>query len=345
MQGQSGKNGKNHRRNQGMSGWAFIGMQAVRMAVLVVLVSILAFALLSVSPIDPLQTNVGQAALGAMSAEQVEKLKEYWGVGVPPAERYLSWALDFIRGDMGTSLLYRRPVAEVVGEKLFNSLWLLVSAWFLSGMIGFFLGILAGRKRGGICDRIVTGYSLFVASTPAFWIAMVLLMVFAVRLKWFPIGLSVPIGTAAEDITAFDRLRHAVLPAAALSITGISSIALHTREKMIAVMESDFVLFARARGESEFSIMIRHGIRNVLIPAMTLQFASVSEIIGGSVLVEQVFSYPGLGQAAVTAGLGSDVPLLLGITVITAVIVFSGNLAANILYGVVDPRIREGVAR
>ena len=344
MKRQNKKNESQGRRQAGFS-WAWVGMQAARMVILVILVSVLAFFLLSVSPIDPLQTNVGQAALGAMSPEQVEKLKTYWGVGVPPVERYISWAADFLREDMGTSLLYRRPVAEVIGEKLFNSFWLLVSAWLLSGVMGFFLGILAGRKRGGICDRVVTGYSLFVASTPAFWIAMILLLVFAVRLKWFPIGLSVPIGTAAEDITIADRIRHAILPAAALSITGISSVALHTREKMIAVMESDFVLFARARGESEYSVIIRHGIRNILIPAMTLQFASISEIIGGSVLVEQVFSYPGLGQAAVTAGLGSDVPLLLGITVVTAVIVFSGNLAANVLYGVVDPRIREGVAR
>lgn len=332
-------------KKQKSSGWAFAGVQALRMAVLVFLVSVLAFALLSISPVDPLQTNVGQAALGAMSAEQVEKLKEYWGVGVPPVERYLAWASDFLCGDMGISLLYRRPVAEIVAERLSNSLWLLVSAWLLSGLLGFVLGLFAGRKRGGLCDRLVTGYSLLVASTPAFWIGMVLLMVFAVHFKLFPIGLSVPIGAAAEDITVLDRISHAALPAAALSITGISSIALHTREKMIAVMESDFVLFSRARGESELSILLRHGVRNVLIPAMTLQFGSVSEIIGGSVLVEQVFSYPGLGQAAVTAGLGSDVPLLLGITVITAVIVFAGNLMANILYGVVDPRIREGAVR
>ena len=107
-------------------------------------------------------------------------------------------------------------------------------------------------------------------------------------------------------------------------------------------MESDYVLFARARGESEWEIVKRHGIRNILLPAMTLQFASVSEIIGGSVLVEQVFSYPGLGQAAVTAGTGSDVPLLLGITIVTAAIVFFGNFIADILYGVIDPRMRKG---
>lgn len=323
----------------------WIGKQAARMALLVILVSILAFILLSVSPIDPLQTNVGQAALGAMSQEQIERLETYWGVGIPPVERYLSWALDFLKGDMGISLLYRRPVSDVIMEKVSNSLWLLLTAWILSGVCGFLLGILAGKRRGGAADRFVTGYALFTASTPAFWIAMLLLMVFAVQLKWFPVGLSVPIGRAAEEITVLDRIRHAVLPAAALSLTGISSVALHTREKLIEVMESDYVLFARARGESELSIILRHGIRNILLPALTLQFSSVSEIIGGSVLVEQVFSYPGLGQAAVTAGLGSDVPLLLGITVVTAVIVFAGNLAANILYGIVDPRIREGVLK
>ena len=233
-------------------------------------------------------------------------------------------------------------MAEIIGEKVMNSIWLLFTAWLFSGILGFFLGVLAGKKRGGIMDRIVTGYSLFVASTPAFWVAMVLLMVFAVKLHWFPIGFSVPIGMDAGQISIADRIRHALLPVVALSITGISSIALHTREKLIEVMESDYVLFARARGESDWSILRRHGLRNILLPAMTLQFASVSEIIGGSVLVEQVFSYPGLGQAAVTAGLGSDVPLLLGITVVTAVIVAAGNLAANVLYGVIDPRIREG---
>ena len=124
-----------------------------------------------------------------------------------------------------------------------------------------------------------------------------------------------------------------------MSVTGISNIALHTREKMIQVMESDYVLFARARGESTGRIVWQHGVRNILLPALTLQFGSVSEIFGGSILVEQVFSYPGLGQAAVTAGLGSDVPLLLAITVISAAIVFVGNLAADLLYQVVDPRL------
>ena len=323
----------------------FAGKNLIRMIFLMIAVSIVTFALVSASPIDPLQANVGQVALGTMSEEQKEKLRSYWGVDEPPVERYLNWAKDAVRGDLGTSLLYRQSVGKVIAVKLGNSLFLMGLAWVISGLLGFFLGVIAGVFKGRLLDKVIKGYSLVIASTPAFWIALLLLIIFGVWLKVLPIGLSVPIGVEASGVTFLERIRHAILPAAALSITGVSNITLHTREKMIDIMESDYVLFARARGESLKSIVCRHGIRNVLLPAMTLQFASISEIIGGSVLVEQVFSYPGLGQAAVAAGTGSDVPLLLGITLITAAIVFIGNFLANILYGVVDPRIRKGGRR
>ena len=318
------------------------GRKFIRMLLLLITVSIVTFTLVSMSPIDPLQANVGQAALGAMSQEQKAKLEEYWGVNVPPVRRYLNWAGGFVRGDMGISLLYRQPVSQVIGVKLSNSLFLMVCAWLISGILGLVLGILAGVFRGTWADRIIKGYSLLISSTPVFWLALLLLLVFAVWLKVLPIGLSVPIGVESAGVTFLDRLRHAILPAVTLSITGVAGVTLHTREKMIDVMESDYMLFARARGESTWSMVKKHGLRNILLPAMTLQFASVSESIGGSVLVEQVFSYPGLGQAAVTAGTGSDVPLLLGITIVTAAIVFFGNFIADILYGVIDPRMRKG---
>ena len=318
------------------------GRKFIRMLLLLITVSIVTFTLVSMSPIDPLQANVGQAALGAMSQEQKAKLEEYWGVNVPPVRRYLNWAGGFVRGDMGISLLYRQPVSQVIGVKLSNSLFLMVFAWLISGILGLVLGILAGVFRGTWADRIIKGYSLLISSTPVFWLALLLLLVFAVWLKVLPIGLSVPIGVESAGVTFLDRLRHAILPAVTLSITGVAGVTRHTREKKIDVMESDYMLFARARGENTWSMVKKHGLRNILLPAMTLQFASVSEIIGGSVLVEQVFSYPGLGQAAVTAGTGSDVPLLLGITIVTAAIVFFGNFIADILYGVIDPRMRKG---
>lgn len=325
-----------------LAGWA--GKNLIRAAVLLALVSAASFFLLSLSPIDPLQSNVGQAALGSMSPEQVEELREYWGVGVPMTKRFASWFSGLLKGDMGISLLYRRPVIEIVGERFLSSLWLMASAWVFAGVLGLLLGILAGTFRGRWPDRLITGYCMLTASTPAFWIGLLLLLVFAVQLRIFPIGLGVPIGMESAQVTFADRLSHAFLPALTLGLTGISSIALHTKAKMEEVMDSPYVLYDKARGESLFHIVRCHGLRNILLPAVTLQFASISEIFGGSVLVEQVFSYPGLGQAAIAAGLGSDVPLLLGITLISSLLVFGGNLAADLLYHVVDPRMR-GEAR
>lgn len=325
-----------------LAGWA--GKNLIRAAVLLALVSAASFFLLSLSPIDPLQSNVGQAALGSMSPEQVEELREYWGVGVPMTKRFASWFSGLLKGDMGISLLYRRPVIEIVGERFLSSLWLMASAWVFAGVLGLLLGILAGTFRERWPDRLITGYCMLTASTPAFWIGLLLLLVFAVQLRIFPIGLGVPIGMESAQVTFADRLSHAFMPALTLGLTGISSIALHTKAKMEEVMDSPYVLYAKARGESLFHIVRCHGLRNILLPAVTLQFASISEIFGGSVLVEQVFSYPGLGQAAIAAGLGSDVPLLLGITLISSLLVFGGNLAADLLYHVVDPRMR-GEAR
>ena len=317
----------------------------VRLLLLLLFTSVTAFVLMKASPIDPLQANVGQAALGSMSAEQVAKLEAYWGTGENPLKQYISWLGDFVRGDMGVSLLYRQPVGEVLAVRLQNSLLLMVTAWGLSGVLGVALGAAAGMNQGRRVDRWIKGYCLVISSTPAFWLAMLLLMVFGVWLKIFPIGLSVPIGVAAADVTFLDRIQHFILPAVTLSITGIANIALHTREKMIEIAESEYMLFARARGEKGWKLFWNHGLRNILLPAMTLQFASISEIFGGSVLVEQVFSYPGLGQAAVAAGLGSDMPLLMAVTVVSALFVFGGNLIADVLYRIVDPRIRKGGAR
>ena len=321
----------------------FAGKKLLRMILLLLGVSLAAFLLMSASPLDPLQTNIGQAALGAMSQEQIAQLEDYWGVNDPPLERYLGWLSGVLRGDLGTSLLYRVPVAQVLAERLRNSLWLMAAAWALSGALGLLLGAVAAACRGRLPDRLIRGYCLLISSTPAFLLAIVLMLIFSVWLGWLPIGLSAPIGAEAAAVTLADRLRHALLPALTLSVTGLANMTLHSREKLCDVLESDYVLFARARGESTRSILWRHGLRNMALPAITLQFGSISEIFGGSVLVEQVFSYQGLGQCAVTAGLGGDLPLLLGVTVVSAALVFGGNLIADLLYGVVDPKIRARV--
>ena len=317
----------------------------VRFALLMLAVGLVVFALVSMSPIDPVQANVGQAAYVNMSEAKRAQLASYWGGDVPFWERFANWAGALLQGDMGTSLRFNAPVSEVIVHRAANSLALMGIAWLLSGAFGFALGVAAGARRGGALDRVVRSYCFLLASTPTFWLGLLILMVFAVQLGWFPIGFSVPIGASAADVTLADAVHHLVLPALTLSVTGVANIALHTREKVVDVLESDYVRFARARGESELSVIVHHGLRNVALPAVTLQCAFISEIFGGSVLVEQVFSYPGLGQAAVTAGLGGDVALLAGIALVSAALVFGGNLLANILYGVLDPRMRVGEGR
>ncbi len=314
--------------------------QIVKFALLMVAVSVVVFLLVDASPIDPVQANVGQAALLNMSEAKRAQLAEYWGVGMPVWERYLAWASSLLQGDWGTSLRFNAPVAGVIATRALSSLALMGIAWVASGVIGFALGVVAAVWRDRLPDRAIKGYCYLLASMPTFWIGLVFLMVFAVGLRWFPIGFSVPIGMSAADVTLADAARHLALPAIVLSLVGVANIALHTREKAIDVLESPYVRFARARGMGTWRALRRHGLRNLALPAITLQFASISEIFGGSVLVEQVFSYPGLGQAAVTAGLGSDVELLAGIALVSAALVFGGNLVANLLYGVVDPRLR-----
>lgn len=313
---------------------------AIKIVSLLLAVSVIAFALVSLSPVDPVQ----QYILGldtAVSPEQRAEIEAYWGVNEPPVERYFSWLGELLKGNMGESALYRRPVAEIIGERFINSLALMLCAWLLSGVIGFSLGCLMGRYQNRWPDRVIKKICYLLSSTPTFWLGLLLLLVFGVWLKWFPIGFSSPIGVLSEDVTLWQRIYHLILPAFTLSLMSFANIALHTRQKLIDVLNSEYVLFARARGEGRWTILRRHGLRNILLPALTLQFASFAELFGGSVMAENVFSYPGLGSAVAQAGLNSDVPLLLGVTLFSALFVCVGNMISNLLYGVVDPRIRE----
>ncbi|MFG6368565.1 MAG: ABC transporter permease [Lachnospiraceae bacterium] len=312
---------------------------SIRMLSLLFAVSIISFALVSVSPIDPVQQYI--MGIGPVSEEQRAEIEAYWGLDRPPVARYIRWLSALFRGDFGTSLLYRRPVTEIILERFQNSLVLMLCAWGVSGIIGFSLGCVMGMNQGKWQDRLFRKLCYFLSSVPTFWLGLVFLLLFSVRLGWFPVGFSTPIGMRNSEVRIWQRLHHLALPAFTLSLMSFSDIALHTRQKMIDVMNSAYVLFARARGEFGWTLFVRHGLRNTLLPALTLQFASFAELFGGSVLAENVFSYPGLGSAVSAAGLHSDVPLLLGITLFSTLFVCIGNMTANLLYGVIDPKIRE----
>lgn len=310
------------------------------MILLLISVSMVSFFLITNSPIDPIDTYLGEARI---SDEQRMKIEEEWGLNKSPVERYIIWGKHIITGDMGESITYHQPVKTVIKERFYTSFLLMGSAWVLTGVLGFALGIISGMNKNSLLDRCIKTFCLLLASTPVFWIGLLMLMIFAVELGWFPLGLSIPIGKVSSEVTFMERLHHLILPALTLSITGIANITLHTRQKLLDVLETDYVLFAKARGENSKQILWRHGLRNICLPAITLQFYYFSELFGGSILAEQVFSYPGLGNAVVHAGLHGDAPLLLSVALFSAVFIFVGNLTANIIYGIVDPQIREGV--
>lgn len=313
--------------------------KVLRLGSLLAALSMIAYVLVSLSPVDPVQAYIG-ADMMRVGPEQRQAIAEYWGLNQPLVERYLHWAKALLQGDMGLSMIYRRPVAEVIRERFVQSLLLMGASWIISGVIGFAAGIAAAWRKDTWIDRTIGWFCYTMASTPAFWMGLLLMMVFSVWLGWLPVGLGVPAGMLAEQVGWTDRLQHMLLPAMTLSIVGIAPIALHTRQKLIDVLASDYVLFAKARGVAGWRLLSRHGLRNIALPALTLQFASFSELFGGAVLAEQVFSYPGLGQATVEAGLRGDVPLLMGLVLCSSLFVFAGNTAADLLYRAIDPRIR-----
>ncbi|KRG13121.1 ABC transporter permease [Virgibacillus soli] len=312
----------------------------IKLITLLIATCSLSFLLVSYSPIDPVQTYVG-ADMIRVSPEQRENIAAYWGLNNSRTEQFLSWTKAVLHGNLGTSLIYRAPVLSVIAERFVASLALMGVAWILSGIIGFILGIIAGMREGTIWDRLIKGYCFLLASTPAFWLGLLLLIVFSVWLGWFPVGLASPAGVLAENVSLVERLRHLFLPALTLSILGVANVALHTRQKLVEVLHSEFIRFAKAKGERGFRLLYRHGLRNISLPAVSLHFASFGELFGGAILAEQVFSFPGLGQAIVQAGLGGDVPLLLGIVMFSTLFVFTGNLLADLLYRFIDPRFRR----
>lgn len=309
-----------------------------RLILLIAAVATFSYVLVSFSPIDPVDAYLGTAIL-KVSPEQRDIIAQRWGLNQPPVERFFNWGSQLIQGDFGLSTIFNEPVLSVIGKRFVTSFWLMFLAWSLSGLFGFALGVLSGTYENSILDKSIGLYAYTMASTPTFWVGMVLLTIFSIQLGWTPVCCAWPVGLSQDETNFFQRVHHLLLPAFTLSLIGIAQITLHTREKTIEVMNSDYAVFARAQGETELGIALRHALRNVLLPAVTLQFASIGELFGGAVLAEQVFSYPGLGRTTVEAGYRGDVPLLLGIVLFSTTFVFVGNTIADLIYQVVDPRI------
>ncbi|MFV0524112.1 MAG: ABC transporter permease [Acidimicrobiales bacterium] len=315
-----------------------------RLALLLVAVTIGCFALVEASPIDPVNAYIG-ADTARIGPEQRALIAERWGLDDPAPVRFGRLVGQLVRGNLGTSMIYDQPVATVISQRFTASLALMTVAWLASGILGFGLGIVAAATRDSVIDRTIRWWAYTLASAPTFWIGLLLLAVFSVSLRWTPLCCAVPIGADPAETSLLTRAHHLLLPAVTLSIVGVAPIVLHTRERATAALRSEFVLFARAQGDRGAGLVRHRVVRSAAVPAGLLLFASVSELFGGAILAETVFSYPGLGQATTEAGVRGDVPLLVGIALFSAVFVFVGNALGDLAQSVLDPRVPlSGVA-
>lgn len=297
--------------------------------------TLIAFVLIRYSPIDP----VKQYLIGKpdVSEQQREQIKERWGLNKSGPTQYLLWLKSIVKGDLGESIVYRTSVKKVILERMKNTLMLMLVAWILTGVLGYFLGLWMGMNSDTLLDRILKKICLILMSVPTYWIGLVMLMIFAVKLGWLPIGFSQPIGIENDQISLWQRISHLILPCLTIVLTSFPELALYTRQKTIDVFQSDYVLFSQARGYSKSQILKTHGFIHTIGQAVIIQFTSFASLFGGSILAENVFSYPGLGTAITTATVQSDVPLILGITLFSIIFVFTGNLLADIITGFLNP--------
>ncbi|WP_328468702.1 ABC transporter permease [Actinoplanes sp. NBC_00393] len=295
------------------------------------------FLLGAASPMDPAMQYAGAAAFTA-TPENLAQIRANWGVDDPLPVQYFRWLSNLVQGDLGWSTSRHEPVAAVIGARAGWTL-LLIGVTLAVVLIGsLVLGTIAAYRRGGLFDRALRAAAYAVESMPVFWLALAAIAVFALALGWFPAGGLTDVTATSTSFT--DVAHHLVLPVTVLAISQAPWFLLFVRDSVAESLRDDHVLAAWARGLRGRTVLFGHALRTALLPFLTLIGTHLPEIVGGSVLVETVFSLPGLGGVTVQAALGSDFPLLAAITLITTAVVLLANLATDLAYTAADPRVR-----
>ncbi|MCL6450367.1 MAG: ABC transporter permease [Acetobacteraceae bacterium] len=304
-------------------------MQAVAV---VFIITVVTFAIVNLAPGGP-------SILVSMesTAEEREALKAKLGLGQPLPVRYWKWMNALLHGDLGRSFSDGRPVAEAIGQRLPNTLLLGGAALALSVALALPAGVVSATRRYSLCDYLVTLFSFLGLSVPAFWFAIVLILLFSVRLHWLP---SSGMATVGLGFSLFDRVAHLVMPAVVLSTVTMPQIVRFTRSSLLEVLGQDYVRTARAKGVPERGVVYRHALRNALIPVVTVIGLLLPALVGGAVITETVFGWPGMGSLALAAAVGRDYPMVMGVTLVVGTVVVLANLGVDLAYGLLDPRIR-----
>jgi peptide/nickel transport system permease protein len=319
----------------------YLVARLIKTVLVVIAVVLLSFFLIRLAPGDTATVMAGQA--GFADEAFMKSLRAEYGLDQPAPVQLWKYLSAVAQGDLGSSFVRRQPVLDVILDRLPNTLLLNGFALLVAIAGGVAMGMMAARKPGSATDAAMTALSMVFYAMPQFWLGMMAMLVFSVWLGWLP-----PFGleTMGADYTGLARLGdiavHMILPGVTLALYFLASYARLTRAAMIEVADQDFVKTARAKGLSERQVARRHILRNALLPLITYAGLQASILVGGSVLVENVFSWPGIGTLAFEAVQGRDNPLLLGILIVTATLVCLFNLITDVAYSIADPRVELG---
>jgi peptide/nickel transport system permease protein len=299
-------------------------------------VAVLSFIFMQLAPGGP---GALYARNARMTQEQLEAIRRNMGLDRPMHEQLFTWLGNLLRGDLGISYTQYRPVSAVIWDTVPNTLLLMGTGMLISLVAALTFGILAAQRPYGLFDNVLSFVSYFGLAMPVFWFGLMLQILFAVRLGWLPsAGMTSPTGSGGFG----DLLRHLALPAFTIAIGSIAGWSRYVRSSTIESLEQDYVRTARAKGLAERRLMLGHVLRNALIPFITVVGIDVPLYLTGAVLTETVYSWPGMGRLFFDALTVRDYPVLMGILMLGAVFIVAGNLIADVLYGVFDPRISYG---
>jgi peptide/nickel transport system permease protein len=316
----------------------FLAQRVVKMVVMVFAIIVTNFLLVHAAPGDPASVMAGEA--GAADPQFLAQLRKQFGLDQPLSTQLWIYVSHVAQGDLGVSYRQQRPVAGLILERLAATLLLTGSAFVLAIIGGITLGALAARRVGHTSDSLITVLALGFYATPTFWVGLMLVLVFSVWLDWLPsFGMKTVGADLAGGAALLDTARYLVLPGLTLGLFYMAVYARLTRAAMLEVASQDFVRTARAKGVPEGGVQRRHVLRNALLPVVTVAGIQAGQLIGGAILVETVFAWPGIGRLAFDALLARDYQILLGVFLTTSVLVLVFNLITDLLYAWIDPRV------
>ncbi|TDV57777.1 ABC transporter permease [Actinophytocola oryzae] len=300
------------------------------------LITVAIFWLVHKAPGDPIAMRIPADQLNSGSTEYIAQQRHALGLDRPVFVQYWFWLTSAVQGDLGYSLLNGRPVTELLGERIGPTVELMLIGLVISLLIAFPLGILAARRKNSVWDYGTAVVSLGSVSIPVFFLALIAIFVFTLQWQWLPSsGIADP-----ANPSLLDSIRHLVLPALILGIANTGSYLRYIRGTMITELGADYVRTAEAKGASRRRVVYRHALRNSLIPVITVIASNMGQLLAGAVVIEQVFAWPGMGQLAISSVRQQDYSVIVGFALLVAILVLLFNLLADVLYTVVDPRVR-----